>query len=724
MKKILTVVFIFALAINVLAQPSTKKGKKTEKVPLCTPVERKDLEVPQQLWDKVKENVNYKGKFLGYTFEEMANFPAHPFRLRVIENLFREVASIPRFSGLISDMLLEKPEQFDTVAMIAYSLLDARAGRDIQIPTKEKWGIEWIPDVVSPDSAFSLILDYGAKREIKEPISSKELKLFKQLPDGVKKLVVRMILASIQATPIVKEAYDESFLAQSFNVDDLKKIPRQELYKFATAPWQDSVDEVFRSSFEALDKIDLNYLAFGSITYFKLVRAAIEEFQKWREGNEITVADFGKISFKTVVGQVAILGVRADTISGDFSLVIDLGGNDRYIGKTGVPRSFLEPISAVIDLSGNDTYDSGKGKGGLGCGLFGIGAIFDLSGNDTYVCQESGIGCGWYGSGLVIDYSGNDSYTTNFAWGEGAAHCGIGMLIDLKGSDQYNCATESQGFGSTLGVGILLDVSGNDNYLAYKEGRPSAPFNNKSVSFAQGAGFGRRADGSDGHSLAGGIGISVDGSGDDNYSGVVYCQGTGYWWSLGILEDHQGNDTYQSAQYSLGSAPHFAIGCCVDLSGDDKYNISNPEIITQTQGCARDGSIGIFIDGAGNDQYYHRNRCAGAGDLNSIALFWDRCGDDSYICNRQPPYSQDRSYGAATTYPPFRTFRDYLPAVGIFLDTGGKDSYKELMPASETEKSPMLGFGENNEWRQNAGPNSWGFGLDTDWNFPVPKDKK
>jgi len=260
---------------------------------------------------------------------------------------------------------------------------------------------------------------------------------------------------------------------------------------------------------------------------------------------------------------------------------------------------------------------------------------------------------------------------------------------------------------------------------------------NHSVSFAQGTGFGRRADFGDGHSLGGGIGMLIEGGGDDSYTGGVYNQGAGYWWALGVLEDQGGNDTYHNEWYSAGSAPHFAIGCCVDLTGDDMYNVGNDNLQCQTQGCARDGSIAVFIDGEGDDQYYHTNRCAGAGDLNSIALFWDRTGDDIYDCNRDSSYVRDRSYGDSSEYELFNTFRDEMLTVGIFLDTGGYDTYLEFLPdppeaaegarpelvEGEPDPYPSCEFGQNRNWQHRSGARFWSYGIDVEWDYDVVEEE-
>jgi hypothetical protein len=292
-------------------------------------------------------------------------------------------------------------------------------------------------------------------------------------------------------------------------------------------------------------------------------------------------------------------------------------------------------------------------------------------------------------------------------------------LVDLAGDDSYTCGSQAQGLGCTLGTGVLLDRIGNDRYIARDDGSISELYLGQSVSMAQGVGYGRRADLGDGHSLAGGVGALVDGEGDDYYSAPVWAQGAGYWWGLGFLEDRAGNDTYRSGKYSIGAAAHFAIGCKVDLAGDDSYSIGYDSAVNQYNGHARDGSVGISIDGDGNDRYFLKAVCGGSADLGSLALFWDRRGDDTYNLYYQQSgdangWSDTPPLGTATLYTPFNTFRDEMRSIGLFMDTGGSDRYLWDERGSKLfhwDNSP----GNNTEWRSSRNPVSTGYGADAEW---------
>jgi hypothetical protein len=181
---------------------------------------------------------------------------------------------------------------------------------------------------------------------------------------------------------------------------------------------------------------------------------------------------------------------------------------------------------------------------------------------------------------------------------------------------------------------------------------------------------------------------------------------------VGILEDRAGNDHYWNGKYSSGAAAHFAIGFHADLAGDDRYNIGNETAKNQYQGHARDGSIGVFIDGDGIDDYQLRTHSAGSGDLASIGVFWDRRGDDRYRFAGAYRDSSDWALtpplGSTTAYEPSRTFRDDLPVFGLFLDTGGRDAYE------------TGGVGaDDTSWTMHRYRHAWGVGWDGEAYVPA-----
>jgi len=687
---------------------------------------RADLAVPDSLWQIALSKVNRTGRPLGFTSDEMANYGRDPLILRPVKNLFRDVRGIHRFSGKTAEDLVAAAADPADMVTRAFALTDVSAGRMLSMPDSASWGADWLPMDATPAKALDAVL-VGQ-------MSKADRQTWEKLPESTQRLVIRVIIGAKEAAPWIKEAYDDPIFAGHIGgaaaTSDTAAVTAR--YRFAMAPWVDArMDQsatLSRASIEALSRLDREYLAFGSSIFLTHLKRALAEYRTAQtQAQAQAQAQFAGTTgqscrFETALGSVRIYGTGIDTIVEPAFLTLDLGGDDHYMGRHGVPLSMDQPIGLVLDLGGNDTYEGGPKPIALGCGLFGLGAVFDLAGDDHYRCAEAGLGAGYFGTGILVDYEGNDVYVLDTHDGQGSAMAGVGLLIDLSGDDSYTCGFSAQGFGETLGAGLLVDVKGNDTYLARDDGNPSALYLNQSVSMAQGVGQGRRADLGEGHSLAGGIGFLADGAGNDSYHATAWSQGAGYWWAAGFLEDLGGNDSYRNGKYSLGAGAHFAIGCQVDLSGDDKYNVGNTAAVNQYQGHARDGSIGISIDGDGDDQYLLRSHCAGSGDLNAIGFFWDRRGNDVYdvryeLLGPANGWSDTPPMGTATLYTPFRSFRDDVDAIGLFLDTGGRDVYKwEAPDSSKTPDSlqtvPRSERGNDREWSSHRGRNSRGCGMD------------
>jgi len=666
--------------------------------------ERAALAWPDAAWGQALAATQQRQ--LGFTAEQMQNYGRDAFITRPVAIAFRDARAIPRMSGKLSDDLLAAAKDPAELVRLGFTLSDAVSARNFPRPEGAAWGVPWLPDE-SPGAALAVVLarmSPGLKLDDADEAS------WARLPEAVQRLVVRALVGLVEGDPWIRLAFDDDFLARSCGVEKPADLTRDALYRLASAPWSDETDDQTatrsRASFEALRRTDRDYLGYGSVIALTHLSVGFAEWRAAAPASGISTTALAGLSFTTPMGEVRILGTGSDRVSADDSLlIVDIGGDDRYLGRQATPDFPRRVESLVIDLAGNDTYDASDVDCAMGCGLFGLGGIVDLSGNDRYACRDSGLGSAWHGTGFVLDEAGDDSYTVH-QWSDAAAHVGVGLVVDLSGNDVHSCAQQSQAMGSTLGAGILLDVEGNDRYVARDDGNVSALYLDQSVAMAQGVGFGRRADLGDGHSLAGGFGVLVDGAGNDLYHSQVWSQGAGYWWSVGILEDRGGNDVYENGKYSLGAGAHFAIGCQVDLVGDDRYNVGSTTAMNQYQGHARDGSIGISIDGDGNDQYLFRSHCGGSGDLVSLGLFWDRRGDDTYAvrpADDAPPdgFNGVPPMGSATKYDPMRSFRDDMDAIGIFLDTGGNDTYPQ-------GGEPTQG----GTWTRHPHPHSWGFGAD------------
>ena len=372
-----------------------------------------------------------------------------------------------------------------------------------------------------------------------------------------------------------------------------------------------------------------------------------------------------------------------------YLLVIDTAGNDLYRGG-GATLDADHGISVLIDAAGNDRYVQAPELDRLdvasapsrkrsdlppafGAGVMGIGILADLDGDDRYAALNRSEGSGLLGAGILWDRAGNDRYDA-YTTSQGSGTAGVGLLADLAGSDRYLCFTTSQAFGGVRGFGMLVDAgAGDDSYEANDTviDFPSPQSAQHNASLSQGAGFGRRADYLDGHSLAGGIGVLVDEAGANRYLCGIFGQCVGYWYGAGVLCGGTGPDLYRGAWYVQGASAHYAVGALVEAGGDDRYTAT----MNMAQGAGHDFGPGILDDASGSDRYEAPNLSLGGGNANGIGLFHDHAGDDTYVAA-----AGTTTLGRASADPAVKgSLRERNLTVGLFLDTGGRDRYPEGM---------------------------------------------
>ncbi len=506
---------------------------------------------------------------------------------------------------------------------------------------------------------------------------------FARIDEGVRRGLIqrpeRVLAYSVKRIENPKEQL-KNILENSFGVEHLPEIP-DTLVSFLlmlfiqikeTIEWTDSafsevseieIEKLKRSLLEEdeygisnremeeiIEKVDFKYLSAGFMDLCFVLQYVIQGIKDYSGAD---------IFFETKYGKCFIGGKGKNTYKGKYLLLIDYGGNDEYIDAGVAGRK--NPISIIIDFSGDDKYIGEKGPA---TAITGFSVVIDYKGDDIYIAENTGIGAGILGQGILLDLSGNDKYVTDL-YGEGTGLLGTGVLSDIKGNDVYIGFHGIQGFGFVKGAGILIDREGNDRYIARDDTikYPSPQTKKHNTSLSQGAGFGIRADFTDGHSIAGGIGILIDGGGDDYYSCGVFGQGVGYWFGTGILVDWEGNDEYHGTWYVQGAGAHFAVGILMDKKGNDHYNAE----INMAQGAGHDFTLGIFVDYRGDDVYISPNLSLGAGNANGMGLFFELEGNDTY---RTKGITLGRANIGRRG-----GLRDLMKCIGIFVDAEGKDNY-------------------------------------------------
>ena len=409
--------------------------------------------------------------------------------------------------------------------------------------------------------------------------------------------------------------------------------------------------------------------------------------------------------WETPWGWIRIRGTGNDEVDGtDALLIVDLGGDDRYRGAVAAADA-RRPIGLLLDCGGNDKYESAVP--GQGAGLCGIGVLLDAAGDDVYHAERYAQGVGQFGFGLCADLAGSDQYFVKFS-GQGCGYFGVGLLLDASGDDQYKLYADGQGLGGVSGVGVLADRMGNDSYEAVRDasitGRPSyhSPDDNISVNNAQGCAMGRRGDGADGHSYAGGLGALLDSEGNDQYLSGNWTMGTGYWFGVGILHDGAGDDSYRGVCYSQATGAHFCIGVLVDEGGNDLHRAE----ANSNMSCAwgHDFTIALLLD-IGGDDVYEVKDCGISYSINrSMTALIDIGGDDHYTgkAGHHPGYVlYDKRFAARGGVSDY--FAD-TTSLGLFLDIGGEDTYATHPPekkgegqGADAEAEPPGPFGGAND---------------------------
>jgi hypothetical protein len=366
---------------------------------------------------------------------------------------------------------------------------------------------------------------------------------------------------------------------------------------------------------------------------------------------------------KIVVGGAESSTYRLDELE-DGCVVIDLGGDDTYIEGTTTER---RPILVVIDLAGNDTYE-GERPGIQGAAILGAALLVDMAGNDRYTAKDIAQGSALAGIGMLVDHNGNDTYLGDRRI-QGQAVAGCGILIDREGDDDYRGALLAQGVGGPLGFGLLADLRGKDHYFAggkYPGGYDDTP---GFGGWSQGVGIGPRGVAN------GGIGVLLDGAGDDVYEADYFSHGGGYWFAAGIARDFEGNDQRVGAarenfdsserteprfvRWGTGYGCHYAAGFVFDDAGNDTYTADFAAIAY-----AWDIAIGAICDLSGDDRYVSQGSGVAQAYNSALAILYDRTGDDEYqgglaATTDETPYHPDGGSGNFT----------------LLFDGTGKDRY-------------------------------------------------
>lgn len=426
---------------------------------------------------------------------------------------------------------------------------------------------------------------------------------------------------------------------------------------------------------DLLEKLDLSAMVAAGEALLPLADPKlIAQLDKLPEEGDVKVAGVeGTVLRKidTPAGTILVGGRGSNTYKPDempgVCAVIDLGGDDTYLEGA---VSYYRPVLALIDLAGNDAYRAAS-PGVQGGAVLGVSFLLDADGGDAYYARDVAQGSCVAGVGILIDGAGDDVYV-GVRRVQGQALAGVGILLDRQGDDKYRGALWTQGFGGPLGFGVLDDLDGADHYYTggyYLDTYEETP---GYEGWGQGVGSGIR------QVANGGIGVVLDGGGDDVYEFDYLAHGGGYWCGMGFARDFGGNDRRLGAtlkafndtprtqsrfqRFGSGFGCHYALGFLFDDAGNDTYGGTIMGL-----GFAWDDSVGVLCDFGGDDRYEAAGGATqGVGAQAGLGVLFDYDGDDVYLGTSQGNASP------SITYHP-------LPACGgnfsFVVDYGGNDQY-------------------------------------------------
>ena len=480
---------------------------------------------------------------------------------------------------------------------------------------------------------------------------------------------------------IVKDLITNYFLAKGYALSSWAKLTDEDRLFFNAnmgyfimpdGKKMPSVTGTVDSHFNFIErarKIAYEDIFSASLILQKAVDKYIEETKGFKTADYFS--DLDKTDNYLIVNtrhsKILIAGFADDIHEEDVDFIIDLGGNDTYTNNAGGCSTYDMGAALCIDHSGNDIYSNPERNYIQGFGFLGVGALVDLGGNDKYEANHFAQGAGIMGVGILYDSSGDDTYNAN-AFCQGAGMFGLGMLLDDKGEDFYDCATLGQGAATTLGMGILSDLEGDDRYhLNIGPGKD----NLGSAGYGQGGALSFRAYPWLKELTAyGGVGMLIDGAGNDRYRTNGWCdQGGSYIMSLGALVDFSGNDHYTS-NTGTGSGIHITNAILIDKDGHDIY-----EGGFRSGGTGGDRTPSFLIDYKGNDIYKASKACFGSGCKPlCLSIMVDYEGDDQYISpNPKEAITMNNWDSVGGVWP---ESVPYLWPYAVSLDLGGNDDYQ------------------------------------------------
>lgn len=293
--------------------------------------------------------------------------------------------------------------------------------------------------------------------------------------------------------------------------------------------------------------------------------------------------------------------------------------------------------------------------------------IIGTMGNDSYI-QATDARLRSRRIAFILEPGGNDVYDLDIYadWQQP-----LYTLIDLKGDDIYRNKGPAALFSVIGGIGLSLDLEGDDQYLT------------------------------DDFAFCAYLGINVhrDLKGADIYRSGLFSQAAAMF-GLALLLDESGSDSYSATSFAQALGGTMATGALLDLGGDDLYYIGGKyyhkplmpnDYRSMGQGMGfgfrpdYGGGLGLLYDHSGNDKYIGGVYAQGVGYWYAGGILIDEAGNDVYNAIYYPQGSGIHlAYGIlfdgegddnyyTRNGPGQGAGHDW--SLGILIDKSGNDSY-------------------------------------------------
>jgi hypothetical protein len=235
--------------------------------------------------------------------------------------MFRDVARCRGRQQTRRGLLAAVKDPSEVVRM-AHGLTDAVAGRILPRPEGDAWGPDWLPATTPPVDALAVVLEKLAERGggTFAPLDDDQRKAWRALPEPLQRFVVRVLVGSCEALPWLRVAFDEPFLVAALGARGPAGLASRDLYRLAARPWTDEDETqtatLSRASFEALARVDRDYLAYASVVHTMHLAVAMAGWEAARAKVDLAKVEGAALRVDTPLGAVRILGPGDDAVSG------------------------------------------------------------------------------------------------------------------------------------------------------------------------------------------------------------------------------------------------------------------------------------------------------------------------------------------------------------------------------------------------------------------------